>query len=65
MDTVLNLGLMSYGSRSRSPNRKSRFALDAYRRFASLFGEIVMGVAHEKFERVWIGSKRKPPAARH
>jgi pyruvate,orthophosphate dikinase len=29
-----------------------RFALDAYRRFASLFGEIVMGVAHEKFERV-------------
>src|SRR5215217_5699126 len=29
-----------------------RFALDAYRRFASLFGEIVMGVAHAKFERV-------------
>jgi pyruvate,orthophosphate dikinase len=29
-----------------------RFALDAYRRFASLFGEIVIGVAHEKFERV-------------
>src|SRR5947209_14546334 len=27
-----------------------RFALDAYRRFASLFGEIVLDVAHEKFE---------------
>src|SRR4026207_1388753 len=53
MDTVLNLGLNEgtvQGLAAQTGNL--RFALDAYRRFASLFGEIVMGVAHEKFERV-------------
>ncbi|HET6670869.1 MAG TPA: pyruvate, phosphate dikinase [Pyrinomonadaceae bacterium] len=53
MDTVLNLGLNEVtvqGLAAQTGNL--RFALDAYRRFASLFGEIVMGVAHEKFERV-------------
>jgi pyruvate, orthophosphate dikinase len=53
MDTVLNLGLNEItvqGLAAQTGNL--RFALDAYRRFASLFGEIVMGVAHEKFERV-------------
>jgi phosphoenolpyruvate synthase/pyruvate phosphate dikinase len=36
-----------------------RFALDAYRRFATLFAEIVMGVAHEKLERVaWLRRRR-------
>jgi pyruvate,orthophosphate dikinase len=53
MDTVLNLGLNEVtvqGLATQTGNL--RFALDAYRRFASLFGEIVMGVAHEKFERV-------------
>src|SRR4029453_4513435 len=53
MDTVLNLGLNEVtvqGLTAQTGNL--RFALDAYRRFASLFGEIVMGVAHEKFERV-------------
>jgi len=53
MDTVLNLGLNEetvQGLAEQTGNL--RFALDAYRRFASLFGEIVIGVAHEKFERV-------------
>ncbi len=53
MDTVLNLGLneaTAHGLAAQTGDL--RFALDAYRRFASLFGEIVMGVAHEKFERV-------------
>ena len=53
MDTVLNLGLNEetvHGLAEQTGDL--RFALDAYRRFASLFGEIVMGVAHEKFERV-------------
>src|SRR5207237_7870631 len=53
MDTVLNLGL----NEQTVPGLAAQtgdllFALDAYRCFASLFGEIVMGVAHEKFERV-------------
>src|SRR5882724_4630430 len=53
MDTVLNLGLNEVTVQGLAAQTGDlRFALDAYRRFASLFGEIVMGVAHAKFERV-------------
>ncbi len=53
MDTVLNLGLNDNTVQGLAAQTGDlRFALDAYRRFASLFGEIVMGVAHAKFERV-------------
>ncbi|HWT02231.1 MAG TPA: pyruvate, phosphate dikinase [Pyrinomonadaceae bacterium] len=53
MDTVLNLGLNDNTVQGLATQTNDlRFALDAYRRFASLFGEIVIGVAHEKFERV-------------
>lgn len=53
MDTVLNLGLNEEAIQGLAVQTGDmRFALDAYRRFASLFGEIVLGVAHEKFERV-------------
>ena len=53
MDTVLNLGLSQETVQGLAEQTGDlRFALDAYRRFASLFGEIVIGVAHEKFERV-------------
>jgi pyruvate,orthophosphate dikinase len=53
MDTVLNLGLNEQTVKGLATQTGDlRFALDAYRRFATLFGEIVMGVAHEKFERV-------------
>ena len=53
MDTVLNLGLNEETVQGLAEQTGDlRFALDAYRWFASLFGEIVIGVAHEKFERV-------------
>lgn len=51
MDTVLNLGLTDKamdGLANISSNR--RFALDAYRRLINMFGDVVMGVAHERFE---------------
>ncbi len=51
MDTVLNLGLTDRaleGLAKVSGNR--RFAADAYRRLINMFGDVVMGVAHEKFE---------------
>jgi len=51
MDTVLNLGLNDEtleGLAAESNNR--RFALDAYRRLINMFGEVVMGVAHRRFE---------------
>jgi phosphoenolpyruvate synthase/pyruvate phosphate dikinase len=53
MDTVLNLGLndKTVAGLARQTGDE-RFAWDAYRRFISLFSQIVLGVEHEKFERV-------------
>ena len=53
MDTVLNLGLNDETVEGLGKKMKDRrFALDAYRRFISMFGHIVMGVETEKFDRV-------------
>ncbi len=53
MDTILNLGLNdeTVGALARQTGDE-RFAWDAYRRFISLFSQIVLRVPHEKFERV-------------
>jgi pyruvate,orthophosphate dikinase len=65
MDTVLNLGLNDETVQGLATQTNDlRFALDAYRRFASLFGEIVIGVAHEKFERVMDRFKAKTEGGR-
>jgi pyruvate,orthophosphate dikinase len=65
MDTVLNLGLNDETVQGLATQTNDlRFALDAYRRFASLFGEIVIGVAHEKFERVMDRFKAKTTGGR-
>ncbi len=51
MDTILNLGLNDatvLGIVARTGNE--RFAYDAYRRFVNMFGDVVLGVAHEHFE---------------
>ena len=58
MDTVLNLGLGEAtveGLAARSGDQ--RFAYDSYRRFVQMFGEVVLGVAHEHFEAI-IGSHK-------
>ncbi|MCW4028860.1 MAG: pyruvate, phosphate dikinase [Candidatus Bathyarchaeota archaeon] len=52
MDTVLNLGLNDVtveGLIRRSGDE--RFGWDSYRRFLSLFGEIVLGVEEERFHQ--------------
>ncbi len=51
MDTVLNLGL-NPASRDALIKKtgNERFAWDSYRRFIQMFGDVVMGVPHEKFE---------------
>ena len=51
MDTILNLGLndksvLGLAEKTNNP----RFAWDAYRRFIQMFGDVAMGVPHEKFE---------------
>jgi pyruvate, orthophosphate dikinase len=51
MDTVLNLGLNDEsvaGLAKRTDNE--RFAWDSYRRFVQMFGNVVRGVAGERFE---------------
>ncbi len=59
MDTVLNLGLNKETLEGLAQQTGDlSFALDAYRRFKTLFGEIVIGVAHEKFERVMNRARR-------
>lgn len=53
MDTVLNLGLNDetvLGLVKHTGNE--RFAYDSYRRFIDMFGDVVMGIPHAKFEKV-------------
>jgi pyruvate,orthophosphate dikinase len=52
MDTVLNLGLNDQTVKGLIQKSKNeRFGYDAYRRFVSMFGSVVMGVKRDKFER--------------
>jgi pyruvate,orthophosphate dikinase len=51
LDTVLNLGLNDEsvaGLAAKTENE--RFAWDSYRRFVQMYGNVVMGVAGERFE---------------
>jgi len=51
MDTVLNLGLNDAtveGLAKRSGDE--RFAWDSYRRFVQMYGDVVLGVEHHRFE---------------
>ncbi len=50
MDTVLNLGLNDESVEGLSKKTgNERFAWDAYRRFISMFGNVVMGIKGDKF----------------
>lgn len=52
MDTVLNLGLNDETVKSIIKETKNeRFGWDSYRRFIQMFGDVVMGVEHERFEK--------------
>ncbi|TDA70195.1 MAG: pyruvate, phosphate dikinase [Clostridia bacterium] len=60
MDTILNLGLNDETVPALAANTgDERFALDCYRRLIQMFGDVVMGVEHEKFEEVLVGVKEK------
>jgi pyruvate,orthophosphate dikinase len=51
MDTVLNLGLNDESRQGLATLTKNdRFAWDAYRRFISMFGRIVLDISAEKFD---------------
>ena len=60
MNTVLNLGLndeVVAGIIAKTGN--ARFAYDIYRRFIDMFGDVVMGCHHEKFEHAIDLAKKK------
>ena len=60
MDTILNLGLNDksvIGLAEKTNNE--RFAWDAYRRFIQMFGNVAMGIDHDKFEEVIDSVKAK------
>jgi pyruvate,orthophosphate dikinase len=60
MDTVLNLGLNDAtveGLATRSRDR--RFAFDSYRRFISMYADVVLGVDHDEFEDILGGFKEQ------
>ena len=60
MDTVLNLGLNDAAAEGLARETgNERFAFDAYRRFIDMFGDVVMGVAHEHFEHAMAALKRE------
>ena len=59
MDTVLNLGLndqsvLGLAEQTENP----RFAYDSYRRFIQMYGDVVMDIDDEKFERILTKYKR-------
>jgi pyruvate,orthophosphate dikinase len=60
MDTVLNLGLTdaSVAGLAKATGNQ-RFAYDAYRRLINMFGDVVMGCDHEKFEEAFNVIKKK------
>ena len=60
MDTILNLGLTDksvLGLAKQTMNE--RFAWDAYRRLIQMFGNVVLGIKHEKFEEELDKIKKK------
>ncbi len=50
MDTVLNLGLNDETVLGLADRADERFALDSYRRFIQMYGDVVLGVPNERFE---------------
>ncbi len=60
MDTVLNIGLNDDTVEGLiCTSDDPRFAYDAYRRFVTMFGNVVMGVPHETFEVFLEDAKRR------
>ncbi len=60
MDTVLNLGLNETTMNALiNKTSNERFAYDAYRRFITMFGSIVMGIDRQKFEKALEAMKER------
>jgi len=64
MDTILNLGMNDKAVEGLTRKTGNpRFAWDSYRRFIQMYGDVVMNVPHEEFERVLSEAKKAKTAA--
>jgi pyruvate,orthophosphate dikinase len=60
MDTILNLGLNDTTVAALARNAgDERFAFDSYRRFVQMYGDVVLGVKAERFERLLEQKKKE------
>jgi len=60
MDTVLNLGLNDSTVKGLAKSTQNEwFALDSYRRFIAMFGDVVLGIPGERFELILAKKKLK------
>ncbi|MCL2235042.1 MAG: pyruvate, phosphate dikinase [Defluviitaleaceae bacterium] len=63
MDTVLNLGLNDVSVAAMAKNTDEKFAYDSYRRFISMFADVVMGLNKHMFEGALSNYKERVGAA--
>ncbi|GHC71668.1 pyruvate, phosphate dikinase [Limoniibacter endophyticus] len=60
MDTVLNLGLNDQTVEALARDSgDERFAYDSYRRFITMYSDVVMGLDHENFEEILEDEKER------
>ena len=60
MDTVLNLGLNDSTVEALAKKAGDRrFAYDSYRRFITMYSDVVLGVGHDQFEEILDAYKEK------
>jgi pyruvate,orthophosphate dikinase len=58
MDTILNLGLNEDSVQGLyAQTNDMRFALDCYRRFMQMFGDVVLEVDHDNFEHILVAQR--------
>jgi pyruvate, orthophosphate dikinase len=64
MDTVLNLGLNADIVETWiAAGADERFVLDAYRRLITMYGDVVLGVPREEFEKILTASRKEQGVA--
>ena len=60
MDTVLNLGLNDVTAEALAKSSgDARFAYDSYRRFITMYSDVVLGVGHDHFEEILEAHKER------
>ncbi|MCX8202550.1 MAG: pyruvate, phosphate dikinase [Candidatus Micrarchaeota archaeon] len=59
MDTILNLGLNDKTVVGFAKNTNERTAYDAYRRLIQMFGEVVLEIKKEKFDKIFDSVKEE------